>query len=82
MLNLLFEHWQWAAMTAALLLAVIVFAFSGTWMIAAYESGLVVKRFGPPLVSGRIIALAGRRVIRRACCRRAGTSASGAGATA
>src|SRR4051794_25254781 len=32
---------------------------SGTWVIAANESGLVIKRFGPPLPSGRIIALAG-----------------------
>src|SRR5262245_16821442 len=31
----------------------------GLWVIAANESGLVVKRFGPPLESGRIIALNG-----------------------
>src|SRR5262245_20678789 len=31
----------------------------GLWVIAANESGLVVKRFGPPLASGRIVALNG-----------------------
>jgi uncharacterized membrane protein YqiK len=40
-------------------LATAVLVFSSVWMIAADESGLVVKRFGPPLASGRIIALAG-----------------------
>ncbi|HEV8345164.1 MAG TPA: SPFH domain-containing protein [Vicinamibacterales bacterium] len=28
----------------------------GVWVIAANQSGLVVKRFGPPLASGRIVA--------------------------
>jgi uncharacterized membrane protein YqiK len=31
----------------------------GAWVIAANQSGLVVKRFGPPLGSGRIVALNG-----------------------
>jgi uncharacterized membrane protein YqiK len=31
----------------------------GMWVIRANESGLVVKRFGPPLASGRIIAVNG-----------------------
>src|SRR5262249_54056658 len=31
----------------------------GMWVIRADESGLVVKRFGPPLASGRIIAVNG-----------------------
>jgi uncharacterized membrane protein YqiK len=39
--------------------AVVLLALSGTWMIRENESGLVIKRFGPPLASGRIIALAG-----------------------
>jgi uncharacterized membrane protein YqiK len=39
--------------------AVALLALSGTWMIREDESGLVIKRFGPPLASGRIIALAG-----------------------
>jgi len=59
MLNLLLEHWWTTAVVSTLLLAIAVIVFSGTWMIAASESGLVVKRFGPPLASGRIIALNG-----------------------
>jgi uncharacterized membrane protein YqiK len=39
--------------------AVVLLALSGTWIIRENESGLVIKRFGPPLASGRIIALAG-----------------------
>ncbi len=31
-------------------------AFAGTWMIREDQSGLVIKRFGRPLASGRIIA--------------------------
>src|SRR5215217_17761 len=31
----------------------------GMWVIRPDESGLVVKRFGPPLASGRIIAVNG-----------------------
>jgi uncharacterized membrane protein YqiK len=59
MLNLLLEHLWIAAGLTALLAAVAVAVFSGTWVIAADQSGLVVKRFGPPLASGRIIALHG-----------------------
>src|SRR5580765_8195958 len=59
MLNLLLEHWWMTAVVSTLLLAIAIVVFSGTWMIAAYESGLIVKRFGPPLASGRIIALNG-----------------------
>ena len=33
--------------------------WSGLWMIRETQAGLVVKRFGPPLPSGRIIALNG-----------------------
>jgi len=49
MLNLLLEHWWTTAVVSTLLLAIAVIVFSGTWMIAANQSGLVVKRFGPPL---------------------------------
>src|SRR3954454_24865012 len=56
MLNLLLEHWWMATILSTLLLAAVAIAFAGTWVIAADESGLVVKRFGPPLASGRIIA--------------------------
>jgi uncharacterized membrane protein YqiK len=59
MLNLLLEHWWTAAAVSTLLLAVVVIAFSGTWVIAADQSGLVIKRFGAPLASGRIIATDG-----------------------
>src|SRR5580765_1063370 len=59
MLNLLLEHWWMTAVVSTLLLAIAIVVFSGTWMIAAYESGLIVKRFGPALASGRIIALNG-----------------------
>ena len=41
------------------LLAVLLFVLLGTRVIAENQSGLVIKRFGPPLASGRIIALEG-----------------------
>ena len=41
---------------AALALAITLW---GMWIIRADQSGLVVKRFGPPLASGRIIAVNG-----------------------
>jgi uncharacterized membrane protein YqiK len=59
MLNLLLEHLWTAVTVSGLVLIVAVTVFSGTWMIAANQSGLVVKRFGPALASGRIIALNG-----------------------
>ena len=57
MLTFLLDH----AAVAALVLAILVLAtaLSGTWVIAEDESGLVIKRFGPPLASGQILALAG-----------------------
>src|SRR4051812_17511477 len=42
--------------TAGVLLAAAFVATAGTWVIAANQSGLVIKRFGPPLASGRIVA--------------------------
>jgi uncharacterized membrane protein YqiK len=41
------------------LLGVLLFVLLGTWVIAENQSGLVIKRFGPPLASGKIIALDG-----------------------
>jgi uncharacterized membrane protein YqiK len=41
------------------LLAGLLLILSGTWVIAENQSGLVIKRFGPPLASGRVIALNG-----------------------
>jgi uncharacterized membrane protein YqiK len=40
-------------------LAAVSVLLSSTWMIAENESGLVIKRYGPPLESGRILALEG-----------------------
>jgi uncharacterized membrane protein YqiK len=59
MLNLLFDHWLAAGVGAAMLLTALLLVRLSTWVIAADESGLVVKRFGPPLASGRIIAMKG-----------------------
>ena len=59
MLNLLLDHWWTALALSGLALAIVITIFSGTWMIAANQSGLVVKRFGPALASGHIIALKG-----------------------
>jgi uncharacterized membrane protein YqiK len=44
---------------AAVALAALVVVLLGTWVIKEDQSGLVIKRFGPPLGSGRIIALEG-----------------------
>jgi uncharacterized membrane protein YqiK len=43
----------------ALVALALVVALWGMWIIRADQSGLVVKRFGPPLASGRIIAVNG-----------------------
>ena len=59
MVNMLLEHWWMTAVVTAVVLVAILAVFSNMWVIAADESGLVVKRFGPPLASGRIIALNG-----------------------
>jgi uncharacterized membrane protein YqiK len=47
-----------AAILAALALAVVVI-LSSTWIIREDQSGLVIKKFGPPLASGRLIATRG-----------------------
>jgi uncharacterized membrane protein YqiK len=43
----------------ALVALALVVSLWGMWIIRADQSGLVVKRFGPPLASGRIIAVNG-----------------------
>jgi len=48
----------WIVGSAFVLTALLV-VLSGTWVIRENQSGLVIKRFGPPLSSGRIIALDG-----------------------
>jgi uncharacterized membrane protein YqiK len=45
-----------AVAAAALLLALVV---SSTWIIRENESGLVIKKYGPALAAGRLIALDG-----------------------
>jgi len=59
MLSLLWEH-LWATVIGSSL-ALVAFALvaSSVRIVAADESGLIVKRFGPPLASGRIVALHG-----------------------
>jgi uncharacterized membrane protein YqiK len=49
----------WIVLVVSFGIAALVLAASGTWVIGASQSGLVVKRFGPPLASGRFIALNG-----------------------
>jgi uncharacterized membrane protein YqiK len=59
MLSLVWEHLLFTiAATAIAFIAVAVIA-SSVRIVGASESGLVVKRFGPPLASGRIVALHG-----------------------
>ena len=59
MLSLIWEHlWFTLIASAAVLLALLVFA-SSVRIVAADESGLIVKRFGPALAAGRIVALNG-----------------------
>jgi len=55
----LFGWTFWQLGLAGLIGAALLVGMSGTWVIRENESGLVIKRFGPPLASGRIIALAG-----------------------
>jgi uncharacterized membrane protein YqiK len=58
MFTFLFEHI--AASTAIVaVVALLSVLMLGTWVIAEDESGLMIKRYGPPLASGRIIALDG-----------------------
>jgi uncharacterized membrane protein YqiK len=59
MLNLLLEYWWVTLSLSTVVLVIAVTIFSGTWMIGANQSGLVVKRFGPALASGHIIAING-----------------------
>jgi uncharacterized membrane protein YqiK len=51
--------WSWWAIAGAACVAALVVLWSGTWVIDEKHSGLVIKRFGPPLPEGRIIAMHG-----------------------
>jgi uncharacterized membrane protein YqiK len=58
MLAMLQTPWLWAVLMvppAGLLLLLA----AGTWVIGENESGLVIKKYGPPLPPGRLIALRG-----------------------
>ena len=59
MLTFLFDYIAAISIAIVAVLASVVLVLSGLWVIAEDESGLVIKRFGPPLASGRIIALDG-----------------------
>jgi uncharacterized membrane protein YqiK len=54
-----FATWLEMVAWGAVAGAAILLALSGTRVIAENQSGLVIKRFGRPLASGRIIALDG-----------------------
>src|SRR5215471_17342954 len=58
MLTFLFDHLT-AISIALVALGALWLLLSSLWIIAEDESGLVIKRFGAPLASGRIIALDG-----------------------
>src|SRR5262245_45329076 len=59
MLTLTWDYLWITIGAAAVAFIALLLVASSTWMIAAYQSGLVVKRFGRPLASGRIVALNG-----------------------
>jgi len=59
MLNVLLDHLVAVFVVAAIVSVAAELVLLSTWVIAADESGLVVKRFGQPLASGRIIAMQG-----------------------
>lgn len=51
---------HWILASVALLFFIALFPLvAGTWVIDESHSGLVIKRYGPPLASGRIIATNG-----------------------
>ena len=59
MLTFLLTHFWLDLVVACLVYAALAMGLAGTWIIPANASGLVIKRFGPPLASGRLIALDG-----------------------
>src|SRR5262249_19417893 len=52
-----FSVWFW--LQVALVGLALLLVFAGAWTIREDQSGLVIKRYGRPLPSGRIIALNG-----------------------
>jgi uncharacterized membrane protein YqiK len=59
MLSLVWEHLVFTIVAAAFVFIALAVIASSVRIVGASESGLVVKRFGPPLASGRILALHG-----------------------
>ncbi len=60
MLTTLIPTWVlWGAAVLAAAAFALAAVIAGAWNIGAGSSGLIVKRFGPPLSSGRILALNG-----------------------
>ena len=58
MLTFLSDHFTALSIAIVAILALWL-VLSSLWVIAEDQSGLVIKRFGAPLASGRIIALDG-----------------------
>jgi len=59
MLSLVWEHLWFFVVAAPLIVIGLAVVASSVRIVGANESGLVVKRFGPALASGRIVALNG-----------------------
>ena len=51
LVQMVMAHWVLAVLALLFLVGVIVLA-AGTWVIGESQSGLVIKRFGPPLRVG------------------------------
>ena len=58
-LDTLLRHDLLLATFAVVALAVLALVIASTWIIGENESGLVIKKYGPPLAAGRLIALDG-----------------------
>ncbi|HJZ70504.1 MAG TPA: SPFH domain-containing protein [Vicinamibacterales bacterium] len=59
MLTLVWEHLWFFVVAVPLIFVGLAVIASSVRIVGANESGLVIKRFGPPLASGRIVALNG-----------------------
>jgi uncharacterized membrane protein YqiK len=58
LVQMVMAHWVLVSVALLFLVALFILA-AGTWVIDESHSGLVIKRYGPPLASGRIIATNG-----------------------
>ena len=59
MFSLVWEHLVLTVVASAFVFIALAVIASSVRIVGASESGLVVKRFGAPLASGRIVALRG-----------------------